>query len=178
MKIYLSVLLVCLLGVQSTQAQVESPVKWYSLEEAMALNAKQPKKIIMDVFTDWCGWCKTMDKNTFSDPYIAQYLNENFYPVKFNAEGTNDITYKGKVYKNRGQGQRSAHDLAIALLQGRLSYPTIVFMDSDNNLITYISGYLTPDQIEPILAYIAQDGYKKEKWEDFRAKFVSKIPKK
>lgn len=153
----------------------ETKINWIEIDRAFDVNAKTPRKIFIDVYTDWCGWCKKMDENTFSNPVIASYLSTKFHAVKFNAEGTKDITYKGKVYKNKGQGQRNPHEFAIALLQGRLSYPSIVFMDEDNNLITYLAGYLTPEQLEPILAYIESDAYKTQKWEDFRAKFVSKL---
>jgi thioredoxin-related protein len=159
------------------KAQETSPIKWYTLEEALELNAKQPKKIFIDIYTDWCGWCKTMDKNTFSNPYIAKYLSENFYPVKFNAEGTGDITYKGQVFKNRNQGQRSTHDFAIALLQGKLSYPSVAFLDSTSTPITFLAGYQTPEQFEPILVFISEGRYKTEKWDVFQSKFVSKLPK-
>lgn len=162
----------------AVEAQETSTIKWYTLEEALEMNTKQPKKIFIDIYTDWCGWCKTMDKNTFSNPYIAKYLSENFYPVKFNAEGTKEITYKGQVYKNRNQGQRSTHDFAIALLQGKLSYPSVAFLDSTNTPITFLAGYLTPQQFEPIIVFISEDRYKTENWEVFQSKFVSKLPKK
>lgn len=177
MKITLPIIIAFVVLVQNVRAQENLNIKWYTLEEALELNAKQPRKIFIDIYTDWCGWCKVMDKNTFSNQYIADYLSKNFYPVKLNAEGTNDITYKGQVFKNRGQGQRPIHDLAVALLQGKLSYPSVVFLDSGSNPITFLSGYLTPEQLEPILAFIADDHFKTEQWETFRAKFVSKLPK-
>lgn len=157
-------------------AQTEtSKVKWYTIEEALKLNEKSPKKIFIDVYTDWCGWCKTMDKNTFSHPVIAEYLNKFYYPVKFNAESKKDITYKGTVYKNKGTETRSPHEFAAALLNGQLSYPSVVYMDGDSKLLTAVPGYNTPTDIEPILVFFAEDYYKTTKWEDFKAKFVSKI---
>lgn len=161
----------------TTNAQDTSSIKWYTLQEALELNSKQPKKIFIDVYTDWCGWCNVMDKNTFSNPFIAKYLTENFYPVKFNAEGTKEITFKGQVFKNRNQGNRSAHDFAIALLKGKLSYPSVAFLDSSSSPITTLAGYLSPEQFEPILVFIAEDRYKSETWEVFYSKFVSKLPK-
>ena len=152
-----------------------SKVKWYTIEEALKLNEQNPKKIFIDVYTDWCGWCKTMDKNTFSNPQIAEYLNTYYYPVKFNAESSKEITYKGVVYKNQGTGNRSTHDFAAAILNGRLSYPSAVYMDGQNNLLTAVPGYYAPADIEPILVFFAENYYKTIKWEDFRAKFVSKL---
>ena len=157
-----------------SQAEV-SKVKWYTLDEALKLNEKNPKKLFIDVFTDWCGWCKKMDKETFTNPIIAEYLNKNFYPVKFDAESKQDITYRGKVYKNNSTQARSPHDLAAALLNGQLSYPSAVYMDGENKLLTAVAGYMTPSDIEPILTFFAEDFYKTTKWEDFKAKFVSKL---
>ncbi len=152
-------------------------VKWYTIEEAMKLNEKTPKKIFIDVYTDWCGWCKTMDKNTFNNPVIAEYLNNNFYPVKLNAEQKEDITYKDKVFKNRGTESRSPHDFAAALLQGKMSYPSVVYLDGENNPITAVSGYYPPEEMEPILVFFGEDHYKTTQWPDFKAKFVSKLQK-
>lgn len=153
----------------------KTTVKWYTFEEAVALNQQNPKKILIDVYTDWCGWCKTMDKNTFSNPSIAKYLNENFYPVKFNAESTKPVSFKGQEFKNRNQGNRSPHDLAIALLSGKMSYPSIAYLDGENNLITAVAGYSTPSQIEPILVYIVEEHYTKTPWDTFIKSFKGKI---
>jgi uncharacterized protein YyaL (SSP411 family) len=59
-----------------------SPVKWYSIEEAAALAQADPRPIFVDTYTDWCGWCKKLDKDTFSNPVIADILNTKYYPVK------------------------------------------------------------------------------------------------
>ena len=61
-------------------------MKWYTIEEVQALNEKDPKPILVDVYTDWCGWCKVMDRKTFANADVQAYIQENFYPVKFNAE--------------------------------------------------------------------------------------------
>ncbi|NVO12207.1 MAG: DUF255 domain-containing protein [Bacteroidales bacterium] len=157
-------------------AQTEnSKIKWYTIEEALKLNEKSPKKIFIDLFTDWCRWCKEMDKNTFNNPIIVDYLNKNFYPVKFDAESKQAITYNGTVYKNTGTQLRSPHDLAVAFTNGQLSYPTSVYLDGSSKLLTTVPGYLAPADIEPILVFFAEDYYKTTKWEDFKAKFVSKI---
>ena len=76
------------------------PIKWLSLQEADSLYQKNPKPIFIDVYTDWCGWCKRMDATTFQDDNIAQYLNTNFYPVKLDAETNDSIRFQGKMYYN------------------------------------------------------------------------------
>lgn len=149
------------------------PVKWYTLEEAQAAMKKKPKKIFVDVYTDWCGWCKVMDRKTFSNPAVAKYLNENFYPVKFNAEGTDNIIFREKVYKfNAGAG---AHQLAIDMLQGQLSYPTTVYLDEKLNMIQPIPGYLEAKQFDAILHFFAGNHYKKMSFEEFSKDYKSTL---
>lgn len=148
-------------------------VKWMSFEEAVAKNKENPKKIFIDVYTTWCGYCKAMDKNTFSHPVIAEYLNENFYPVKLDGEQKEDITINGHTFKFVDSGRRGYHELAASLMNGKLSYPTVVFMDENMRIIQSLPGYRKPDQIEPILNFIGGNHYKDTPWEDFQKSYKS-----
>lgn len=153
-----------------TSAQPQNLVKWMTLDEAVAAQEKQPKTILIDAYTDWCGWCKVMDTTTFADPAIAGYINNMFYPVKFNAETTDTIVYRGKTYINQQNGRRPPHDLAIELLKGSMSYPTIVYIDDKFNNFP-VGGYLKPEQIEPILIYFAEKVNKTAPYDDFKVSF-------
>ena len=150
-------------------------VRWYAFEEAVQLAGEKPKKLFIDVYTDWCGWCKRMDQNTFSHPVIAEYLNTHFYPVKFNAESTDPVEFSGRTFINEGEGKRNPHQLAIALLQGRMSYPSIAYMTEDLQLITAVPGYMEPKGIEPILNFFATNKYQNMSWQDYQKEFVSSI---
>jgi thioredoxin-related protein len=150
-------------------------VKWYTFEEAVKLNEKNPKKIFIDVYTDWCSWCKVMDQKTFTNTEIADYLNMHYYPVKFNAESKEPITFQGRVFENKGEGRRSPHELAVALLQGKMSYPSIAYMDENNQLLTAVPGYVTPIQIEPILVFFGENHYKTTNWDIFNQTFKGKV---
>jgi thioredoxin-related protein len=150
-------------------------VHWYSLEEAEKLNKAAPKKIIIDVYTDWCGWCKKMDQSTFTHPVITRLLNQYFYAVKFNAETTDTIQFNGGKYINLVKGQRSTHPLALSLLNWHPSYPSLVYLTERLEYLGAIPGYKTPEQLEVILNYIAQDKYKSTSLEDFQKTFESKI---
>ncbi|MDR0728815.1 MAG: DUF255 domain-containing protein [Prevotellaceae bacterium] len=144
---------------------VTAPVKWYSIDEVLELTSKNPKKIFIDVYTDWCGWCKVMDRNTFTDPRVAAYLTAHFYPVKFNAEQKTPVTFGDKTFNFVSEYR--ANELAVALLQGRMSYPTTVYMNASGQLLSVVPGYQQADGILQILVFFAEDYYTKLSWEDF-----------
>jgi thioredoxin-related protein len=150
-------------------------IKWYTIEQAMELIKKEPRKIVIDVYTTWCGWCKVMDSTTFQNPVIIKYMNEKFYPVKFNAEQKTDVTVNGHVYKFVASGSRGYHELAAALLNGNLGYPSVVFLDEKGNMIQPLQGYYRPVQFDMIIKFIGEDYYKTRKWEEFQTSYVSPI---
>lgn len=151
-------------------SQPVATVKWYTIEEVQELNKKNPRKVYIDMYTDWCGWCKVMDKNTFTDAQVIDHLNSNFYPVKFDAEGKEEVMFKDKAYSYVANGSRGYHELAATLMQGKLSYPTSVFLDEELNLISPLPGYLTPERMIPVLEFIGEDHYKTTSYQDFLAK--------
>ena len=149
------------------QAQQKELVKWYTIEEVQNLVKSKPRKIFIDMYTDWCGWCKVMDKKTFTDEGIANKLNNDYYAVKFDAEGKESVTFKDQTFNFVAQGSRGYHELAAALMQGQMSYPTSVFLDENLNLLTPVPGYQTPDKLDPILDFFGKDHYKTINWEQY-----------
>lgn len=156
-----------------SKPEAEEVVKWYTFEEAVKLNEKEPRKIFVDVYTDWCGWCKKMDANTFNNPTVASYLNEKYYPVKFNAEQKEEVVFRDYTFKFVPQGARGYHELAAALLNNRLSFPTVVFLDEEFNMIQPLPGYQVPQTFYPIIEFFGDNHYKKMKWEEFQAVYKS-----
>lgn len=148
-------------------------IKWMSFEEAVKAQKVAPKKIFVDAYTVWCGPCKLLDKNTFSNPDLIAYMNENYYAVKFNAEGNDTVNFKDKTYTNPGfnpnsNGRNSAHELSGFF--GVRAYPTMLFLDEDANFITPLTGYRTPTQLELYLKMFKSDDYKNLKTqEEFNA---------
>lgn len=147
--------MVCLLAIfafapanQSVAPDPEVKINWLTWEEAQEAMEKEPKKMFIDVYTDWCGWCKRMDANTFTDSTVIEFMNENYYAVKFNAEGKEDKEYLGKtlVFKSDA-GRRGVHELAIVLLNGRLGYPSFVYLAENQASLKISPGYKTPDVI-------------------------------
>lgn len=166
------IVLLCVMALISSSAVLgqSDEINWVTFEEALELQKKRPKKIMMDVYTNWCGPCKMLDKNTFHNKDVVAYINENYYAVKFNAEGNSVVTYKGREYKNAGYKEElknrrnSVHELTHSL--GIRAYPTIAYFDETAALIQPISGYMTPKQIELYLKLFVSDDYKKIKTQD------------
>ncbi len=154
----------------------EQGIDWITWEEVETKMAEEPRKVLVDVYTKWCGPCKMMNKTTFMDPTVVGYVNENYYAIKFDAEGPETVEFKGRTFKNEGHdpnktGRNSTHDLtrAIAPVNGRIAYPTIVYMDENFQILTPVQGLQRTEQIMPILKYFGEDIYQEQTWEEYRA---------
>lgn len=139
-------------------------INWMTWEQAAAKSREEKKKIILDVYTEWCRWCERMDQVTYQDPQIVKYINENYYAVKFDAEYKGDLEYQGKVYHFVKNGKNGYHELAAELLNGRLSFPSTVFLDEESELIQSIMGYKSPQQFDCIVTYFGANHYKNQPW--------------
>ncbi|MEM6892277.1 MAG: DUF255 domain-containing protein [Bacteroidota bacterium] len=144
-------------------------VEWMSWEEALALSESdaEPKKIFVDIYTDWCGWCKKMDKDTFQNETVASYMKEHFYMVKMDAEGKEPIDFQGKTFKYVPSGRRGYHELAAALLQGKMSYPTVVLLDEKLNMLSPVPGYQKAKPFLKIAKYFGDNIYKDKDWKSY-----------
>lgn len=158
-----------------TLATKDSKVHWISFEDAVKKSQTKPRKIMIDLYTEWCGWCKRMDKDTFEDEDVADYLNTHYYNVKFDAEYKEDILFNGKTYSYIKNGRRGYHELAAELANGRLSFPTTVFLDEKQRPIQPLPGYKAPDIFEQIITYFGEDMHKKMPWEKYQRTYKKKM---
>ena len=165
-------IIITLPGMIFAQATAEksSIIEWHSFADAYKMNKKKPKKIFIDVYTDWCGWCKKMDRETFQDPETAKYMQKHFYCVKLNAETKDTIVIDDTVkFVNTNPGGRGNNQLAVQLLKGKMSYPTYVFLDEKSRYLTTIPGYYSVADFAPFIHYFGDDVYLNTKWEEYQA---------
>lgn len=120
---------------------IVSGIEWLSLEEAYARNQEEPRKIFVDVYTDWCGWCKKMDKVAFANDKVADYANEHYYAVKLDAESDREFEMAGQKMTEQ----------AVARQLGVRSYPTIVLIHEDFQKFQPVPGYREAEDFLEIL---------------------------
>ncbi|MBN1163777.1 MAG: DUF255 domain-containing protein [Candidatus Krumholzibacteriota bacterium] len=131
----------------------ETVNKWLSFNEGMQLARQENKPVIIDFYTGWCKWCKVMDKETFANPQVANYLRKNFISIRINAEDRSEsLKYRGKKY--------SPYELTrFFRVQG---FPTLAYLDSEGEKIMLIAGFKKPASFLPSLKYVSSGCYKKD----------------
>jgi thioredoxin-related protein len=130
---------------------------WKSFDAGLENAKASHKKILVDVYTDWCGWCKKMDKEVYSDSRVKEYLAKNFVTVKMNAEAEGTIHYKGKIY--------SPAQLASAF--GVTGYPATLFLKDDSDPITLLPGYMEAPMFLHVLSFVAENQYEKKQFDQY-----------
>jgi thioredoxin-related protein len=152
-------------------------INWLTMGELEAAQKEEPRKVMVDVYTKWCGPCKMMMRNTFTNGDVISYLNTNYYAVKFNAESPEPIEWKGKTYSNpnynaQNKGRNGVHELSRVLKVQ--AYPTLVYFDENLDIIAPVSGYKSPQQIELYLKFFNEawvSGISQEGWDSFQKEF-------
>ena len=155
-----------------TPLNEDGTIKWLTFEQAVELNKTKPGHFFIDFYTDWCGWCKVMDKKTFQDKYIAKYMSENFYCIKFDAEQKSDIQFQNKTWKWMAGGRNGFHEIAYYFMSGQLSYPTCVILTPNYELVYPVQGYVDTKEFEPLITFFGSGLYKTtNNYEGFKASY-------
>ncbi len=148
-------------------------LSWYSWGEGIAKAARDHKKVLLYVYTPSCGWCKKMESETFAQSAVVQLVKAEFIPVKLNAAESADLEFKGKTYRLENIGSRGYNALAAELLEGRMSFPSLVFLDESQHVLQAIAGFKSPDAFLPIATYYGKDHYKNMPWSSFQKKYAA-----
>src|SRR6218665_2876098 len=147
-------------------------VSWLDFKEAQEKNKQVQKPFLVDIYTDWCGWCKHMMKTTYSNPAMANYINTNFYPVKFNAETKDTIEYNGKIYKPLSKEPKTPHELAVKFLGSSLSYPSTIFVTNNFEYSLLTQGFMEEKKMEPILVFMVENAWRTGIFDEFNKHFT------
>jgi len=148
---------------------VQAQVNWHTIEEAS--NAKIGTRLyFVDFYTSWCGYCKKMDRETFTDPTVAKILNKYYYPVKFNAESSQPVEWHGQTYQP-GSGRRPAHQFA----KGLQGYPSFVLFRADGTSLQVIPGFYPAREFTIVLWYFASGDYNRYPYDRYQAIFDKEI---
>ena len=159
-----------------TQLDETSLVNWVTFDEAYKLCKKNPRPIMVDVYTTWCGPCKMMRTQTFGNAQIAEYINANFYAVKFDAESKDSVKFDKYVFVSTDPtNPKAPHQFAASILDNQLAYPSIVFLNNQIQRLDVLKGFMPPKNFEPVLTYYGSGDYQKTKWEEYQKSFVSSI---
>ncbi len=173
MKVYTLILSVIIFPFTLSTLYAQEEIDWHSIEAVDELIASNNGKLFfIDVYTDWCGWCKRMDATTFSNPEVAKVMNKHFHAIKLDGEDKDTITVRGQEFKFVPSSKRGYNELPARLLQGKLSYPTVVFLDENFNMLQPLPGYRTPEQLIPILKYLGEKHFRKQSFEDFMESYT------
>ncbi len=144
-------------------------IQWLTVEEVQAKMKKEPRHVYVDVYTDWCYWCKVMEKKTFSNAQVIDYMNANFYCIHFNAERKDTVLFNGKKYSLL-EGS-NINELAADWMNNQMSYPTSILFDANFTNKQPIPGYLDIPTFEMIIKYISGNKQKSIPFEKWKSEF-------
>jgi thioredoxin-related protein len=166
-------LLILIFGINPVFSQ---EIHWLTFPQMLEAYKKHPKRVIVDIYTDWCGWCKKLDKDVYENAVIAKYVNENFYAVKINAEKEGQIVFRGDTFNLvPHNGRKLTHQLALNLMNNRSAYPTTALLDEKLNLYSSVPGYMEPKEFDAVLKYFVGGNHNHQTWEEFKLGFKSEI---
>ncbi|MDP2884927.1 MAG: DUF255 domain-containing protein [Ignavibacteria bacterium] len=146
-------------GSSGSEPSAAKAITWHRFDEGVALARQENKKILIDVYTDWCGWCKKMDKEVYANGEVGQTIASNFIAVKLDAESQKGASYGGTLMD----------EASVASALGATGYPTTVFLDPGAKPITKIAGYMEPKEFVNVLSFIGEDHYKTKSFGDYKA---------
>ena len=149
--------------------KTKEKVQWLTVAQLLEVYSKNPKPILVDVYTNWCGWCKVMDRQTYSNEKVVSYINEHYYAVKLDAEQKDSLEWNGKKY---GYSKlNKVNELAVYLCYGQLSFPTTVFVADMKAQPAPLAGYLKASEIETPLKFFGENAYKTQNFPEFDKAF-------
>jgi thioredoxin-related protein len=157
-----------LLLATAVPVHAQAQLQWLGWDAGMEEAQKTGRPVLVDVYTEWCGWCKRMDRDVYANPEVREYLAARFVTVKLDAEAALPAHYQG-------------HDYTSSTLADRFkvtSYPTTIFVRANGDHIINVPGYVPADRFLLVLRYISEGHLDRGvDWETFsRRQSVSRHP--
>ncbi|MDR0384809.1 MAG: DUF255 domain-containing protein [Prevotellaceae bacterium] len=158
--------------VSVNQAYARKKVKWMKFGDAVTATRKEPRKIFVDIYADWCVWCKVLDRDTFSDTVVAKILNDHYYPVKLDAESNETHTLPdGRTVSST----ELAASLAASKPGERYGLPSMIVLNENISILTRIQGAQKPEFMTPALLFFCENHYLKKSWETYTKEYFDSI---
>jgi len=139
-------------------ASLAHAVEWRGWNAGLSSAASSRRPVVVDVYTDWCRWCKQMDREVYGRADVSRYLSEKFVTVKLNAESSEAVAYRGRNLTARSLA--SSFDVS--------GYPTTIFLTADGEHLVNVPGYVGPERFLLLLRYVG-DGHMDRgvKWDEY-----------
>lgn len=133
---------------------------WQTFEEAQAAAAEDDRFFLVDVYANWCGWCRRLEREVYADDEVQAYLEQHFAYTRLDFDATDrDVTFAGDTFTMQ----------QMAYLLGAQGVPTVAFLTAEGNYITHVPGFVARDDFLDVLRYIATEAYQEQSWEEFVA---------
>lgn len=136
-------------------------INWYSFTEGIAKAKKENKYVFIDFYTDWCGYCKKLDKETYSNEKVYKYMNDKFVPIKVNAESDEKVIFDGKPITKA----ELARSFSVA------SYPSMFFMETEKKSIGQLPGFVSAKDFLTIASYVGSNAFKTKSIDEYKKTF-------
>jgi len=144
-------------GAAENQPTEQEHEFWVSLEEAQHQALDKGRYILLDVYTEWCGFCRRMIRETYADKRVQEALDQYFYPVRIDAESLRMVTFQGQSY--------SMQDLALAF--GVQSFPTTIFLNPQGEPVALQPGFIEAERFHKMLSFVGSESYRTQTFQQF-----------
>ncbi|MFQ5649020.1 MAG: thioredoxin family protein [bacterium] len=151
-------------GNEDATGSKKTGIQWTTFDKGMDQAKKEKKLLVVDFYTDWCHWCRVMDKETYGDQAVVEYAKDKIVMAKLNAETSEKFRFKEAQYSGR----------ELSMIFGVTGFPTTVFMSADGEFLTKVSGFIPADKFRTILKYFTENWHEKMKFDEFEKKQASK----